>query len=685
MVHRGGQMNDLVFRSGPISFCRQLLLVCALSYPTLSGLALPLASQGFDATRLREPTPLAKGWLLHAGDDPVYALGDFDDSQWRPFDAGTESLHDLFKTRPEVVWYRLHLHVAPDEAGLALQEHNLASAFELYSNGVRLLEPGRVAPYVPYNTFGRLLVRIPDDQIVTGSVVIALRVYVAPVEWSLGLPGYTAENLIIGQEGVLREHMWLSAISEGASDHLDRFMILLLLLASLFLYSAQRNRQEYLWLFLLELARLLPWPLALYSTFHAFSVYLQIIETVSSLLLPYFVARTYLAFIRRDIGRRMQFFLVFVSILMAAQATRDWLGLRTAFEYALLTAPYLILVCFILPGFLIAGARRGNREAGILLIPLLLQAFVSLIVWGAFLSSQFEGIRSSAWNVLLRLSFLQVGPFVISTGAALRILSTLSLALIILLRSNRLSRQEAMLENEMANAREVQQVIMPQRIEAVKGFSIEAVYQPAQEVGGDFFQIIPTNDDGMLLVIGDVAGKGLPAAMLVAVLVGAIRTAAQFSQSPCGILAQLNERLIGRTRGEFSTALAALIARDGTVDIANAGHLAPYLDGTEVNLPSALPLGIVSGASYEFSRLHLSPGSRLTFYSDGVPEARSQRGELFGFERAGAISTKSASEIVAAAKQFGQADDITVVAIQRETVAPLLPDHIGSVELATAI
>jgi serine phosphatase RsbU (regulator of sigma subunit) len=211
----------------------------------------------------------------------------------------------------------------------------------------------------------------------------------------------------------------------------------------------------------------------------------------------------------------------------------------------------------------------------------------------------------------------------------------------------------------------VQQVILPEQIEAIAGFAIESVYQPAQQVGGDFFQILPTEDNGLLLVVGDVAGKGLPAAMLVSLLVGAIRTAAEDTSDPALLLSRLNERLIGRSRGGFSTALAAHIAADGTVIIANAGHLSPYLDGTEIDLPGALPLGIVSGAVYETTQFQLAIGSRLTFYSDGVIEAQNGKGELFGFERGRDISTQPAVEIADAAKQFGQSDDITVVAITR--------------------
>jgi len=228
-----------------------------------------------------------------------------------------------------------------------------------------------------------------------------------------------------------------------------------------------------------------------------------------------------------------------------------------------------------------------------------------------------------------------------------------------------MSRQQTLLEGELAAAREVQQVILPERVEAVPGFNVESVYQPARQVGGDFFQVLPAGQGGLLVVVGDVAGKGLPAAMLVSVLIGAIRGVAEYTKDPVEILGRLNERLIGRTQGGFSTALAAVISADGSVAIADAGHLSPYLDGQEIELPGALPLGVVKNATYQVTHFHLPQGSRLTFYSDGVIEAQNAKGELFGFERGKAISTQPAAAIVEAARQFGQEDDITVVTIER--------------------
>lgn len=225
--------------------------------------------------------------------------------------------------------------------------------------------------------------------------------------------------------------------------------------------------------------------------------------------------------------------------------------------------------------------------------------------------------------------------------------------------------EKALLDSEMAAAQQVQQVILPDRHQWFSGFAIESVYKPAREVGGDFFQILPAGEGGLFFVIGDVSGKGLPAAMLVSLVIGSIRATAEETHDPVVLLGKLHKRIAGHIADGFITALAAYIADDGLVTLASAGHLSPFLDGKEIELPGALPLGIGGGGQLEARKVEFAPGSRLTFFSDGVVEAQNARGELFGFERARAISREPAATIAEAAVQFGQADDITVVTIER--------------------
>jgi len=165
----------------------------------------------------------------------------------------------------------------------------------------------------------------------------------------------------------------------------------------------------------------------------------------------------------------------------------------------------------------------------------------------------------------------------------------------------------------------------------------------------------------------------LPVAMLVSVLVGAIRAEAAHSCDPIAILDSLNQRMLGRSHGGFTTCLAAHITAGGLLTMANAGHLSPYLNGAEVDIPGALPLGIIAEPEYECSQLQLRPGDRLTFVSDGVVEAQAKYlptpGELFGFDLTRAVSVFPAQRIADAASGFGQTDDITVVTVEFSGVA----------------
>jgi serine phosphatase RsbU (regulator of sigma subunit) len=188
-------------------------------------------------------------------------------------------------------------------------------------------------------------------------------------------------------------------------------------------------------------------------------------------------------------------------------------------------------------------------------------------------------------------------------------------------------------------------------------------------VGGDFFQVLETSRGGVLVVIGDVSGKGVRAAMLVALIVGTLRTAAEETEEPHIVLQRLNRRLSGRMEGGLVTCLCLRIRPDGLLTVANAGHLAPWLDGSEIEVPRDLPLGMADGLEYSATHLHIPENSTLTLVSDGVVEAKNSRKELFGFERTRALSTQSARAIADAAKQFGQEDDITVLTIRFSTVA----------------
>jgi len=233
-------------------------------------------------------------------------------------------------------------------------------------------------------------------------------------------------------------------------------------------------------------------------------------------------------------------------------------------------------------------------------------------------------------------------------------------------------RREERWEGALEAARQVQNLLLPEAIPQVEGFKVDCIYRPADMVGGDFFQILPTGDGNLLIIVGDVAGKGLPAAMMVSMIVGTIRSEAAHANDPGQLASALNDRMTARSLSKpgndsasgFTTCLCAHLSTSGRLVMANAGHIPPYRNGEELPMPGALPLGMLGGVAYDLVTVQLAPGDRLTFVSDGVVEAQSKSGELLGFERTQELSTKSAAEIAEIANRFGQVDDITVVTIE---------------------
>jgi serine phosphatase RsbU (regulator of sigma subunit) len=222
-----------------------------------------------------------------------------------------------------------------------------------------------------------------------------------------------------------------------------------------------------------------------------------------------------------------------------------------------------------------------------------------------------------------------------------------------------MEREKSRLSGEFQAARSVQQLLIANS----QSPCLDAFYQPAQEVGGDFYQIFPLPDGSELLAVGDVSGKGLKAAMAVSMLTGALRN--RHAETPAALLSELNRAVAGGLDGGFVTAAIARLYPNGRLTLASAGHPSPYLNGQELTLEPGLPLGIYREAEYADTETNLPPNQPLTFVSDGVIEAANAKNELFGFDRTQALSLRPAAEIAQAAQSWGQNDDITVAILQR--------------------
>jgi serine phosphatase RsbU (regulator of sigma subunit) len=223
------------------------------------------------------------------------------------------------------------------------------------------------------------------------------------------------------------------------------------------------------------------------------------------------------------------------------------------------------------------------------------------------------------------------------------------------------ARERAAYAAELQAASSVQQLLLQNASRPTPGFEVESVYLPASEVGGDFFFVHPAPDGSLTAIVGDVSGKGLTAAMRVAMILGVLRR--ETSHDPADILFSLNNALVAQGQLGFATACCIRISLAGGYTYANAGHIAPYLSGRELETIPALPLGIVAEQSYALVHGELRGGERIVLLSDGVPEARTSAGELYGFERLPGLTLATAREVAETAQAFGQEDDITVLAL----------------------
>jgi hypothetical protein len=300
----------------------------------------------------------------------------------------------------------------------------------------------------------------------------------------------------------------------------------------------------------------------------------------------------------------------------------------------------------------VLGWRRPNRER-----PALFLAFFFYVLPTLDPILRFLHVRTNWFPFGI--------PTVLSEFTDIAMLICFSVVLLRHFRSSQ-RRQQAM-EQDVKQAQEVQQVLIPEELPQVAGLTIESEYRPAREVGGDFFQIMPhANDGSVLIVVGDVTGKGLQAGMLVALIVGAIRAEAAHSNDPLTALNALNQRLCGRGQAH-ATGLTLRIDSNGEVTLANAGHLPPYLNGKELPMEGALPLGMTPTAKFSLMHFQLAPGDTLLMMSDGVVEAQDKEGKLFGFDRVNQLLQRpiTAAEVATVAQSFGQQDDILVLRITR--------------------
>jgi predicted ester cyclase len=263
-----------------------------------------------------------------------------------------------------------------------------------------------------------------------------------------------------------------------------------------------------------------------------------------------------------------------------------------------------------------------------------------------------------------------------------------SLGLTELLRRQRLEQEiseRERIEQEMSVARHIQHASLPEEVPTLEGWQITPYYQPAREVGGDFYDFHLLSEGRLGVVVGDATGKGVPAALVMSTTCGMLQAVSQTldSSSPGEVLSRVNEVLLARIPSNmFVTCFYAVLdPRSGSLSYANAGHDLPYLhrgSGMAEELRArGMPLGLMPGMSYEEKEIELDCGQGVFFYSDGLVEAHDPKGEMFGFPRLRALIAHHSEQERSLGKflmeelysfvveGWEQEDDITLLTLRR--------------------
>jgi serine phosphatase RsbU (regulator of sigma subunit) len=301
--------------------------------------------------------------------------------------------------------------------------------------------------------------------------------------------------------------------------------------------------------------------------------------------------------------------------------------------------------------------RKRNTDAWLLSVPLLVNASFEYYSFTVYLLYVTHAVSA---NAVMSAGQTPIRAFNVAWTEVVSFAFSVTLLIFLVVRTIRLAREKARAASEMQAVKTLQSLLLARSQQPTPGYAVETAYRPAAEVGGDFFLVSPGKDGSLVVVVGDVSGKGLLAAMRVSLILGALNR--ESSRLPDEVLNRLNLVLLGQGDMGFTTACCVRVEANGNYSFANAGHLNPYVDGREVEAPGALPLGLKADQTYNLLTGHLETGQRLVLLSDGVPEARAKK-QLLGFDKLVELTRLGAGEIADAAQNFGQEDDITVLAL----------------------
>jgi sigma-B regulation protein RsbU (phosphoserine phosphatase) len=589
----------------------------------------------------------------HVGDDPDGKSGwtnpNFDDGAWPIAQNGLVPSRSRETNRFQ--WVRIRVQVPNNvNAPMALHLDGLgvqATTWQVFVNGQAIGGQGDFPPHAnPADPPVSPVMNLPPSLVEPGSVaLVAVREWYAPAFIEAGVPGHP--TAAINRADVLSLTARAEAADALVANGPEYALSALLALAGIALLAFWHDSggREYLWAAIMLLsplatAILSTGPVAAGLSFHTLTLAWAVVYAAGLIAEIEFM---WALFGLRSRWLRILWHVIWIVVWLA-EISETYFMESPAFLHLcqiIIVAGIPAFDCILFPVCIREIFRpRGNRA-----IAAAQSLFEVIVLLGAF-----------GYSVHLTL-----GPYPLDLWTLSIMFLNIAIAVMLFRRAWKAWKESSSLRAEFEAAREVQEQLVAPAVD-VPGFRIESAYAPAKQVGGDFFRVLPDGEGNVLVVVGDVSGKGLKAAMTVSAIMGALRD--HPSCRPTDVLSHLNRVLYGQLNG-FVTCCVTSIGPDGAATIANAGNPAPYRNGEEMTIEPGLPLGLLADASYAETHYQLAPNDRVTFVSDGVLEATNAQGELYGFARTQSISTESAKNIARAAQAFGQEDDITVLALTR--------------------
>jgi 7TM diverse intracellular signalling/Stage II sporulation protein E (SpoIIE) len=521
--------------------CISILLLECCSFPRARAQTTIEVPATFNFDRDREPIISLDGvWRFHPGDDPDGKLGwakpDFDDSSWPLLRSNTGWGEQGYKGYSGFAWYRFKVLLPNEQRRWAISLPRLLTSYQIFADTRLVGQFGGMPPHAQYVVGFDQIFALPADLPSPGhAVTFAIRVWHWP-RFPKGVSGGPTSSTRVGEIDALRTQQTYDAWGRfwsSSSGNVLMLMNLLAAFAGLFLFWMRPQDREYLWFGIYELLTGLDHLILDYYRFHPTPEWTIFWLDSAFSAASWFLFLLFIFTILN--GRKNWLFWAavateVVTILGQLAFMMGWIGLV---QFDLIWALALVPYFYCILGLLYQKATRGVPDAQLMLIPV---GFCYVCWLARILLSALSG-SGHTWVYRDLHWFFEVSrrPFPFSVNDLADMVMLVAVVAVLPLRFARSRRDEERLAGEMESARTVQQILIPNEIPPVPGFAIHCVYRPAGQVGGDFFQVIPLGSGGALIAVGDVSGKGMPAAMTVSLLVGTLRTLAHYTQRPSEI------------------------------------------------------------------------------------------------------------------------------------------------------